>query len=56
MRRNGRNRLTEIVRTATRFATDLAGKHPDKVAELYKKLTEWRKAVGAPMPAANRKK
>lgn len=33
--------------------TDLAGKMPDKAAELRKKLDDWRKAVGAQMPTPN---
>lgn len=35
--------------------TNLAEKHPDKVKELHEKLVAWRKAVGAPMPTANKK-
>ncbi len=30
--------------------TDLADKHPDKVAELHTLLKDWRQAIGAPIP------
>lgn len=35
--------------------TNVAEKHPDKVADLYAKLLAWRKSVNAPMPTANKK-
>jgi len=33
--------------------TDLAGKMPERAAELRKKLDDWRRAVGAQMPTPN---
>jgi arylsulfatase A-like enzyme len=35
--------------------TNLAGKEPEKAAELHAKLVAWRKAVNAPMPTENKK-
>lgn len=34
-------------------ATDLAARHPDKVEQLRKELTAWRKAVNAQLPTPN---
>jgi arylsulfatase A-like enzyme len=34
--------------------TDLAARMPDRAEALHARLLQWRKAVGAPMPAANR--
>jgi arylsulfatase A-like enzyme len=34
--------------------TDLAARMPDRASALYARLLQWRKAVNAPMPAANR--
>jgi arylsulfatase A-like enzyme len=34
--------------------TDLAARMPDRASALYARLLQWRKAVNAPMPTANR--
>jgi arylsulfatase A-like enzyme len=51
---DGRKELYDL-RTDASESTNLAGKHPEKAAELHEKLVAWRKEINAPMPTPNKK-